>query len=59
LSISDPQEQRVATIDAARAMAAKDPATAQQRIDSAPLSAQLKTELQAALLKPTADFSTH
>lgn len=51
VSIQDPATRERAASFAAQMMGARDPATARQWIDSAPLSADEKLQLQAALAK--------
>jgi hypothetical protein len=52
LSIVDPDERTKAATQAAKMMAARDPSTARQLIDAGPFSAQIKTQLQAAISQP-------
>jgi hypothetical protein len=49
LSIADPDQRTRAAAQAAKVMAWRDPATALQWIQTGPLTAQAKAELQAAL----------
>jgi RNA polymerase sigma factor (sigma-70 family) len=54
VSINDDAERKTAAARAAKAVAARDPATARQLIEAGPFTAESKAELLAGLQKPAA-----
>jgi len=59
LSISDEQERSRAAAHAATMMAARDPATARQWIETGPFSTELKVKLQSGLGLTSQPSSPH
>jgi hypothetical protein len=53
VSITDQTERDAAAAQAAKAMGARDPATARQLIEAGPFTAEMKAQLQASLVKAT------
>jgi len=51
VSISDETTRDAAAAKAANAIAARDPATARQLIESGPFTAEMKAQLEASLVK--------